>query len=975
MDKRIIFTIVKDKYFDWMVVPYEVTILKSGQFSAAYKLVTLKTVSIDIDEPTKKALELCSMMTYLHIANVFHLDTLNIEFELANLNEKNLKIITNYLREKTNKLLEILEKYHIPLYNKGDRDSVIIGEEPIHFSSIPLDIIFIFNRNNEGITYSLKTKVNDKEITLSKENTYILNYEPCWVIHNSVLYTTAAGIDGKKIEPFLEKKEIFIPKSYESTYLNKFIKPLLEKQLPVELVGDFVVKELTISPIPIVKLEIGLDLKPVLSLFFRYNNEEIPFSDKKECFIFFNNDDSVTNILKINRNKDFENEIVNYLNLIGLQHKFYNNFILIDTNEDGNEANENETLYDYINFININKELFINKNIELDIDRLKDKYFVGKIELKQQIKKNGIDWFDIQIEICFDEYSVPFYLLRNNILENRREYVLPDGKIALLPREWFAKYRDVAILSKNGNNIITISKSQIDLYKEISTPKSKIDVDVKQLKLEQIPNVKVPPSVRKELRPYQQKGVNWFDFLDQHGFGGILSDDMGLGKTIQVLAFLAYKKDEIQKLIPQSTKNFEKNTLFKERKLSVLIVMPLSLIYNWINEIKTTAPILSYFVYYGTNRKIDSHILAKYDLILTTYGTVRKDYEMLSKHTFDYIFLDESQAIKNPSSKIFRVITKLNAKRKFVLTGTPIENTIVDLWSQMSFVNPNLLGDLNSFRKKFMIPIEKDAHKGTEKNLQQIISPFILRRTKDMVAKELPPLTERTYYSTMTEEQLSYYEEKKSEIRNFLLDLKQKVGFDKAYLSILSGITRLRLIANHPAIIDKNYIGESGKFNDVIENINKIIISDNKLIMFSQFVKHLNLYKDYLETNNIPFLMLTGSTPMEERMQIVNEFQNNKDIKLLLMSLKAGGVGLNLTAADFVFLLDPWWNPAVEYQAINRTHRIGQDKNVISYKFIVKDSIEEKILILQNRKLKFATLIDTSKRIPITEEDLGKLFE
>lgn len=975
VDKRIIFTIVKDKYFDWMVVPYEVTILKNGQFSAAYKPVTLKTVSIEIDEPTKKALELCSMMTYLHIANVFHLDTLNIEYELANLNEKKFKIITNYLREKTNKLLEILEKNGIPIYNKGDRDSVIINEEQIHFSSNPLDIIFIFNRNKEGIKYSLKTKVNDKNINLSKENTYILNYVPCWVINNGVLYTTADGIDGKKIEPFLEKNEIFIPQSHEITYINKFIKPLLEKQLPVELNGDFVVKELSISPVPILRLEIGLDLKPVLSLFFRYYDEEIALGEKKDCFIVFNNDNNLINISKIKRNKDFENDIVNYLNFIGLKHKFYNNFILIDTNEDNTEVNENETLYDYINFINLNTELFTNKNIELDIDRLKDKYFLGKVELKQQIKKSGIDWFDLQIEVYFDDYSVPFYLLRNNILENRREYILPDGKVALLPREWFAKYKEVAILSQNGHNSISVSKAQIELFREISTPKSKIDVDVKQLKLDQIANVKVPPSVRKTLRPYQQKGVNWFDFLDQHGFGGILSDDMGLGKTIQVLAFLAYKKDENQKLIPQSSINFEKNTVFKERKLSVLIVMPLSLIYNWINEIKTTTPILSYFVYYGTNRKIDSHILSKYDLILTTYGTIRKDYEMLSKHTFDYIFLDESQAIKNPSSKIFRVITKLNAKRKFVLTGTPIENTIVDLWSQMTFVNPNLLGDLNTFRKKFMIPIEKDAHKGTEKSLQQIISPFILRRTKDMVAKELPPLTERTYYSIMTDEQLSYYEEKKSEIRNYLLDLKQKVGFDKAYLSILSGITRLRLIANHPAIIDKNYKDESGKFNDVIENINKIITSDNKLVMFSQFVKHLNLYKEYLEAHDIPFLMLTGSTPMEERMQIVNEFQNNKDVKLILMSLKAGGVGINLTAADFVFLLDPWWNPAVEYQAINRTHRIGQDKNVISYKFIVKDSIEEKILILQNRKLKFAQLIDTTKRIPITEDDLGKLFE
>ncbi|HOB77377.1 MAG TPA: DEAD/DEAH box helicase [Bacteroidales bacterium] len=975
MERRIIFTIVKDKYFDWMVVPYEVSILKNGQFSAASKPITLKNVTIEIDEATRKALELCSMMTYLHIAKVFHFNPLTFEEDLATINDKTFEIIRNYLRDKTDKLLEILEKNNIPLYYKGERDNVIINEEPIHFSSKSLDIIFIFDRSDDGIKYSLKANVGDNDIKLSKSDTFILNYEPCWVIHKSILYTTQPGIDGKKIEPFLDKQQIFIPKPHEKTYIEKFIKPLLEKQLTVKLNGDFIINELQEIPKSELRLELGMDMKPLLSLFFHYRNEEIPYGDKKEVFIFYEVQDAFINISKVKRNKEFENEIVDYLNFIGLKHKFHNNFILIDLNEENNEINENETLYDYINFINLNSELFANKNIELDTKTFKEKYFLGKVELKQHIKKSGIDWFDLQIEVCFDDYCIPFYVLRNNILENRRDFVLPDGRVALLPREWFAQYKELAILSQKGKNNVKVTKTQLKLFKEINTPQSQIDADVKQLKLDQLPDVKIPPSVRKTLRPYQQKGVNWFEFLDQHDFGGILSDDMGLGKTIQVLAFLAYKKDEIQKLIPQSTQKFEKNTLFKEKKLSVLIVMPLSLIYNWINEIKTTAPILSYFVYYGTNRKINQNIISKYDLILTTYGTVRKDYEILSQFNFDYIFLDESQAIKNPSSKIFRVITKLNANRKFVLTGTPIENTIVDLWSQMSFVNPGLLGDLNSFRKKFMIPIEKDSHKATEKSLQQIISPFILRRTKDMVAKELPPLTERTYYCSMTEDQYSYYEEKKSEIRNYLMDLKQKVGFDKAYLSILSGITRLRLIANHPAIIDKNYNSDSGKFNDVIENIQKIIVSDNKLVMFSQFVKHLNLFKDYLEANDIPFLMLTGSTPMEERMKIVNEFQNNKDIKLILMSLKAGGVGINLTAADFVFLLDPWWNPAVEYQAINRTHRIGQNKNVISYKFIVKDSIEEKILLLQNKKLKFAQLIDTTKRIPITEEDFGTLFD
>ncbi|MFH0898824.1 MAG: DEAD/DEAH box helicase, partial [bacterium] len=282
------------------------------------------------------------------------------------------------------------------------------------------------------------------------------------------------------------------------------------------------------------------------------------------------------------------------------------------------------------------------------------------------------------------------------------------------------------------------------------------------------------------------------------------------------------------------------------------------------------------------------------------------------------------------------------------ITGTPIENSLIDLWSQLSFANPGLLGDLKYFREHFYQPIEKSGSKSSEKRFREIINPFILRRTKNEVAHDLPDLTEKVQYCPMSGEQAILYEKRKSEIRNYILD-NRKLPKEKKYMMVLSGLMRLRLIANHPIMGNPEYPGQSGKFEVITDYIGKTVANEHKLLIFSQFVKHLNIYASWLESSNIPYLTLTGKTPAAHRERIINMFQNDKNHPVFLISLKAGGVGLNLTHADSVFLLEPWWNPAVEKQAINRTHRIGQVKNVFSYKFITENSIEEKILQLQQK--------------------------
>jgi SNF2 family DNA or RNA helicase len=321
------------------------------------------------------------------------------------------------------------------------------------------------------------------------------------------------------------------------------------------------------------------------------------------------------------------------------------------------------------------------------------------------------------------------------------------------------------------------------------------------------------------------------------------------------------------------------------------------------------------------------------------------------------VVLDESQIIKNAESKIFNAIKKLKAGHRLVLTGTPVENSLTDLWAQFSFLNPGLLGNLNYFREEFVVPVEKSNDLRKQQKLHSLIEPFILRRTKSEVAKELPELTELVRYCEMSEEHRKFYEAKKSQIRNLILEQVEKQGMERSRFFILSSLMRLRLMANHPLMVDPEYAYDSGKFIEVRENIGKVLSEGHKVLIFSQFVKHLNIYRKYLDSLDLPYNLLTGQMPEKERGRLINDFQQDPEKRLFLISLKAGGLGLNLTGADYVFLLDPWWNPAVEKQAINRAHRIGQKKNVFVYKFITRDTVEEKILSLQQRKSALAGLL------------------
>ena len=406
--------------------------------------------------------------------------------------------------------------------------------------------------------------------------------------------------------------------------------------------------------------------------------------------------------------------------------------------------------------------------------------------------------------------------------------------------------------------------------------------------------------------------------------------------------------------------------------MQALIILPASLVFNWQRELAKFAPSLFVYVHTGPGRLKDARMLAGQDVVLTTYHTARQDLKVLEKVGWQFIILDESQQIKNHHSEVSRVVRELQGKHKISLSGTPIENSLADLWAQMEFINPATLGSFPEFKKQFLWPIEKQQDERAKARLFSLVRPFFLRRTKQEVAPDLPALTEQVFYTEMAPEQRKRYEAMKSAVRNEILAL-----FDdpKTRFAALQALLRLRQLANHPALTDAAYTGGSGKFDDVLAQWDTVRRAGHKVLFFSTFEKHLQLFRAVLEAEKQPYAWLTGDTPMPDRAREVARFQDDPTVQAFFITLTAGGVGLNLTAADYVFLLDPWWNPAKEDQAIARAHRIGQQRPVTALRFIARDTIEEKIRALQEQKRRLGDgLFDAGEELAWSRAEMEVLL-
>ncbi|MCD4729618.1 MAG: DEAD/DEAH box helicase, partial [Bacteroidales bacterium] len=579
--------------------------------------------------------------------------------------------------------------------------------------------------------------------------------------------------------------------------------------------------------------------------------------------------------------------------------------------------------------------------------------------------KSGQDWFEVEIDIAFGDSSIDLKSIRKAVLNQEKYVRLTDGSIGILPEEWLERLERYFRAGEINEGKLQISKLKFsiidELFQEIDNVEIMKELAEKRRKLkniEKIHNVKKPKEITAVLRNYQKEGLNWLNLLNEMGWGGILADDMGLGKTLQILTL-------IQKQV-------------KKSKKPNLIIVPTTLLFNWEMELKKFAPELTYHFYYGINRDKEIKYFKGYHIVFTTYGVLVRDVEFLRKFRFNYIILDESQAIKNPTSQRYKAAFLLQAENKLTLTGTPIENSTFDLFAQMNFVNPGFLGTVNSFKEYYSKAIDKEGNVEVTKELNKIISPFILRRTKEQVAKDLPPKTENILYCEMDKEQRDIYDAYRNKYRNKLLNKIKSDGLGKSKIYVLEGLMKLRQICDSPAILsdEENYGNQSVKIEELIRHINEKT-SNHKILIFSQFVKMLKLIREKLVRDKIDFEYLDGQSTKKQRQESVNRFQDNAGCRVFLISLKAGGLGLNLTAADYVYIVDPWWNPAVETQAIDRTHRIGQGKNVFAYRMICKDTVEEKILNLQAKKKKIAKdIISTDESLvkKLTERDIRELF-
>ena len=575
--------------------------------------------------------------------------------------------------------------------------------------------------------------------------------------------------------------------------------------------------------------------------------------------------------------------------------------------------------------------------------------------------KTGIDWFELSGKVDFNGSHVEFPELLSAIARGDNTIRLDDGSLGIVPEEWLAQFGMLAGLGQTMGDHLRFSTTQVGLVDALLGAQENVEFDEQFLAIrtrlsnfQGIHETTEPVGFHGELRPYQREGVGWLKFLQEFQFGGCLADDMGLGKTVQMLAILQERK------------------LNHPEQLPSLVVVPKSLMFNWVNEIQRFTPDITYLEYIGLERDQQRDNLAKYDVILTTYGTLRRDILLLKEIQFDYAVLDEAQTIKNAASQVAKASRLLKARNRLALSGTPIENHLGDLWSIFEFLNPGMLGRSSVF-KSYTADIKDEA---SRKMLAKGLSPFFLRRTKRAVAADLPEKFEETIYCRMGKRQQALYDELRQYYRESLLGMVRDQGIGKTKMHVLEALLRLRQAACHPALLDRESADEPfAKLDVLIPHLSELIEEGHKSLVFSQFTSMLSIVRRQLDAKGIKYAYLDGQT--KRRKQVVEEFQDDPTTHVFLISLKAGGLGLNLTAAEYVFLLDPWWNPAVEAQAIDRAHRVGQTKQVFAYRLICRDTVEEKILELQQKKRDLADAIleaDGSVLKDLTTEDLDMLL-
>jgi len=957
-----------------------------------------------LTEAEKEIIRLSLCYSEKNLMNVFSKEK-TVSVFLRKLTEEKLKEnIRPYVDKKQLEIIQLIRANNIPLYYKELGKKELYNHSRIRLMKEDVEASFHFEATEHFFRYSITCQTNGKPVSLKERKpVIILTSQPACIMAKDELLVFR-DVEASRLLPFFNKKSVEVPASMTRKYMEQIVLPALE-QFQVDASGFEITEDSTQRKAKL-SIEKSVLQQPLLKLRFCYNEHFFtPGEKNQKKYVRIEESDGKYIIHYYTRDILWEEQCVKQLQSWGLKQVGDSQFLLSD------DAQERSL----IRWIGTHKDS-LQEMFELGHSESGSNYYLGEISLKQEINVQP-DWFDIQIKVRIGDFSFPFFHFKRHIIKGEREFILPNGDIALLPEEWFEKYSELMALGTKEQESIRLQKVHFKLLDELD--QGSFGKELRKLQSDYIDKREypVPPRIKAILRSYQKEGFSWMVHLMENNFGGCLADDMGLGKTLQTITMLQhlYNPSEAitKEAIPNPGSSYCTDTtgqlsLFgdeqakdfitvpdaavhtdtshqaaeihpsidtpcisesaKEEELvsspeplpASLVVVPTSLLPNWIREIRKFSS-LSTYEYSGSGRlrsKGIKRIFNHYNIILTTYGVLRNDIELIEDYPFECVILDESQTIKNPDSVTYHSVIRLKAKHRLVLTGTPIENSLKDLWAQFNFINPGMLGSSESFRNHFITPITKEGNNRMEARLQQLIKPFFLRRTKDQVAPELPSLTEEVRYCEMSPEQETIYKKEKNILRNALMEISSKESIQKNSFVALQGMTRLRLMANHPRMLISDYPFSSGKMEQILEAYEMLMSEGHKVLIFSSFVKYLHLLGEAFERNGWRYALLTGQTT--DREKEIARFTNEKDIYAFFISLKAGGVGLNLTEADYVFIIDPWWNPAAEMQAVSRAHRIGQTKQVMVYRFITSDTIEEKIIRLQEKKSKLAESFITS---------------
>jgi non-specific serine/threonine protein kinase len=833
-------------------------------------------------------------------------------------------------------------------------------EKPVRIVSTPMRLQLKPTLTEDGLTFEVMLGREGKiPFPIKGEETFFFGDMPLWVFWKYTFYPVHTGIPPFLIRELVVKPPI-VPHKEISEFLDRVwtqipASDLFEQEKFLERMAPIFV-EAKYNPKLFLEEEGSLLTLQIQNVYETEHGEFTlpgPDPDLQTGSYQFEGKSFL-----IRRDQEKEGELINRLMNLGFQAR--NNALWFLEPEEA----INFLLDEYPKLVK-EYRVYGEKNLSRYKVRLSPPRVVAQVESKEENT-----WFNVDIVVEYDDISVPIEKIWKAWSQGKRYVQLKDGSYTSLPESWLEKLGhklqtmgldpEKGPKKKYAHHEASIIDKLVEDVDELQADSFWDELREKIHTFKEITAVEQPKELNATLRPYQLQGLSYLNFLYEYKFGGILADEMGLGKTIQTLSFLQHLKE-------------------KGITGPHLIVVPTSVLPNWEREAEKFVPTMKRLVIYGAKREHIFPQIKEAELVLTTYALLRRDLEFLLPYEYASVILDEAQNIKNPNTITAKAVRKLNSRFRLCLSGTPIENNLLELWSLFEFLMPGFLGSQHAFHKGFIKPI-KDGDEEALNYLKNRVKPFILRRTKDQVAKDLPPKVENVYYTALLDEQMELYASLAKKLKEQVLQRVEEKGIAGSQMSILDALLKLRQICCHPRLLKLDMPGvqtnlPSGKFEAFKELVTTIIEDGHKVLVFSQFVQMLHIIRSWLSMNKIPFAYLDGSS--KDRFEQVDRFNNDPNIPIFLISLKAGGTGLNLTAADYVIHYDPWWNPAVENQATDRTHRIGQTKQVFAYKMICQNTVEEKILTLQQQKKGVAEAIIPGQSAiqSLTREDLEMLFE